>query len=285
MLAFEFEIPEQVLDFLEGAKTYWKPIVKSIAILVIGLILARVIAGILIGPWRGRMTPQAQLLIRKGTTYIAGLLIIVMIMSEFGVNLTTMIGAAGIAGIAIGFAAQTSLSNFISGLFLIWEKPFQVGDVVSVSGQKGVVDSIDLLSLTLRTFDNLSVRIPNETLVKTEVINITRFPIRRFDILLGVGYSEDPEKIIEVLRDIATRNHLVLDEPEPLVAFTGFGESQLDFTLGVWHEREDFVALRNLILSDIKKRFEAEGIEIPFPHRVVVRKTEGNETEGFDPAE
>ncbi|MFT5468498.1 MAG: small-conductance mechanosensitive channel [Verrucomicrobiales bacterium] len=270
---FDLTIPEEITTFLESAKVYWKPVLKSIVILVVGLILARVLAGVLVSPWRSRMTAQARLVIRKTITYLTGLLIIVMILAEFGVNLTTLLGAAGIAGIAIGFAAQASLSNFISGIFLIWEKPFQVGDVIRVGTQAGVVDSIDLLSLTLRTFDNLAVRIPNETIVKSEVVNVTRFPIRRYDIQLGVGYDENPDHVIAVLRKLADDNKTVLQEPEPLVAFTGFGESQLDFTLGVWHEREDFLELRNSILSDIKERFAEEGIEIPFPHRVVVQQS------------
>lgn len=275
-----FTPPEELVRFLKTIQDYWPRIIKALVILIGGLILARVLAHVCVRPLRSHITPQARLIIRKTITYSATLVIAVMIMAEFGFKLTTLLGAAGIAGIAIGFAAQTSLSNIISGIFLLWEKPFQVGDIIKVGEQTGVVESVELLSLTLRTFDNLAVRIPNETIVKSELTNVTRYPIRRFDILLGVSYNEDPDRVLEVLREIAHDNTLVLDEPTPLVSFTGFGESQLDFKLGVWHEREDFLELRNSILRDVKMRFDEVGIEIPFPHRVIVQPVEAKPNSG-----
>jgi small-conductance mechanosensitive channel len=123
----------------------------------------------------GRASEQSAMLARKVVVYAGTALVLVMCMRELGFKLTTLLGAAGIAGIAIGFAAQTSLSNLISGLFLVWEKPVQVGDVIVLGDTTGVVHSIDLLSLQLRTFDNKFVRIPNESLLKSQFTNVT-FP-------------------------------------------------------------------------------------------------------------
>jgi len=225
-----------------------------------------------------RFTPQAGMLTRKGIFYFGSILLIISIFYQMGFKLTALLGAAGIAGIALGFASQTSVSNIISGLFLISEKPFEVGDLVKVNDTKGNILSIDLLSVKLRTLDNQLVRIPNESLIKNQVTNITRFPIRRYDINVGVAYKEDVGKVRDVLLDIAKNNPYCLDEPEPLVLFLNFGDSALEFLFAVWFVKADFFKLRNSIMQDIKERFDAEGIEIPFPHRTLYT---GSVTEPF----
>ncbi len=255
-----------IMDFVS---TRSGAIMTSLVVVAIGFAVT-ILFRIFLRTWKKRLTRQALLILRKAVSYVVTVIVVITVLQQFGVNLTALLGAAGIAGIAIGFAAQTSLANIISGLFLIWEKSFQVGDVIRVSGHVGIVESIDMLSLTLRTFDNLSVRLPNESLVKGDLVNITRYPVRRYDIEVGVSYREDPDRVMAVLRETAQKNLHVLEEPEPLVAMTGFGESALNFFLGVWHEKDDYIVLRNSILRDIKLAFEQEGIEIPYPHRVVV---------------
>src|SRR5690606_20718837 len=151
---------------------------------------------------------------------------------------------------SIGFASQTSASNLISGLFLVGEKPFQLGDIIKVGETVGEVLSIDLLSVKMRTFDNLFVRITNESLIKTEMTNLTRFPIRRFDMLVGVAYREDISKVRETLMQVANANPLCLDEPEPMFFFTGFGDSSLNIQFSVWVKRESFRDLRNTLQED-----------------------------------
>ena len=176
-----------------------------------------------------------------------------------------LLGTAGVAGIAIGFASQTSVSNMISGLFLISEKPFEVNDVITVAGSTGIVMSIDLLSVKIRTFANTFIRIPNETIIKTEVTNITRFPIRRLDINLRVGFDEDIEKVRNLLLEICAENSNILDNPAPLFIFNGFGESAIELFFGVWFDKDSYIAAKNSILLQIKDRFRAEGISIPYP--------------------
>lgn len=207
--------------------------------------------------------PKAQL-IRKTIRYTGYVVAIASILQSMGINLSALLGAAGIAGIAIGFAAQTSVSNLISGLFLISEKSFQIGDVIQAGDITGIVMSIDLLSVKLQTFDNKFVRIPNETIIKTNVINITRFPIRRLDITVGVSYNSDLKKVTGVLKDIAAKNMYVLDNPEPLILIDKFDKSSINILLGVWFEQSKFVNLKNSIIIEIQERFEQEGIEIPY---------------------
>jgi small-conductance mechanosensitive channel len=212
-------------------------------------------------------SPQQAMVVGKLIGYPGFLLIVVLALLEIGFNLTPLLGAAGVVGIAVGFASQTSVSNVISGFFLIGEKPFQVDDVIQVGDTVGRVLSIDTLSVKLRTFDNRFIRIPNETIVKSQVTTVTRFPIRRLDVNVGVAYKEDIPRVRAVLLEVARDNPRVLMEPEPTVFFDGYGDSSLDLRLALWTLRENFFTVKNTMLEEIKARFDAEGIEIPFPHR------------------
>jgi len=169
-------------------------------------------------------------------------------------------------GIAIGFASQTSLSNMISGGFLISERPFAIGELIQVGDILGTVLSIDLLSVKVRTPDNRYVRIPNEHLIKGIITTINRYPVRRVDVRLSVAYKEDVARLRSVLLDVADRNPLCLDEPTPLIIFDKFGDSGLEFLFAVWTTSDRFLDLKNSIMDDLKARLDAEGIEIPFPH-------------------
>lgn len=218
------------------------------------------------------------LLFRRIIYWLVLALFVASALHQLGFSLGVLLGAAGVLSVAIGFASQTSASNLISGLFLIGEKPFQIGDTIKVGNTLGEVLSIDLLSVKLRTFDNLFVRIPNESLIKSEVTNMTRFPIRRFDLQLGVAYKENIANVRKVLFEVAEKNPLSLDEPAPAFLFTGFGDSALTIQFSVWCSTANFRALRNSLQEEIKLAFDAAGIEIPFPHRTLYA---GSETPPF----
>lgn len=213
-----------------------------------------------------KYAPHYGMLAGKVVFYTGLTLIVITIMAELGLSLAPLLGAAGIAGIAIGFASQTSVSNIISGMFLIAEQPFKIEDIIMVGNTTGIVLSIDVLSVKLRTFDNHFVRIPNETLIKTEMKNLTRFPIRRFNAKVSVAYKEDIGQVREILMDVAEKNEYTLSEPKPLILFEAFGTSSIDLLLLVWAPTKQYTLLRNSIQEEIKARFDRDGIEIPFPH-------------------
>jgi len=216
-----------------------------------------------------KATPQRRMLVRKAIAYAGFVIVLMTVLAELGVKLTAILGAAGIVGIAVGFASQTSVSNIISGLFLISEKPFAVGDVIRIGTTTGIIQSIDLLSIKLRTFDNLFVRIPNEKILSSEVTNITRFPIRRMDIMIQVSYRENLDRVREVLAEVARANRYCLDEPAPVILATELKENGVELLFGLWFSKADFLSLKNSILQDVLERFRAEGIEIPYPQRSV----------------
>ncbi len=240
---------------------------RAMLLLVIGFVVASMASRLARRLASRRFTTHHVMLIRRLVFYLILALFIASAMRELGFSLAVLMGAAGVLTVAIGFASQTSASNLISGLFLIGERPFSVGDVIRVGSTTGEVLSIDALSVKLRTFDNLFVRIPNETLIRSEVTTLTRFPIRRLDLTIGVAYREDIASVRSVLFAVAESNPRCLDDPAPLFIFLGFGDSALEMQFSVWARRENFLELRNSIQLDIKVAFDAAGIEIPFPHR------------------
>lgn len=243
--------------------------VRILVLIVIVLPLAWYLAGKARGVVTRHSSQQSGLLVQKLITYTATVVVAVTVLWELGFKLAPLLSAAGIAGIAIGFAAQTTLSNFISGLFLISEKPFQIGDLITVGTTTGIVLSIDLMSVKVRTFDNKFVRLPSSQLIQNPLTNVTRFPIRRLDINVGVAYKEDISRVRKALAEVADNNPHCLDEPAPLIIFQQFGDSSLDFLLAVWCVKTDFLVLKNSIMQEIKETFDRAGIEIPFPHRTI----------------
>jgi small-conductance mechanosensitive channel len=242
---------------------------RAAMLLAVGLIAARLASRLPERLMAKRFTPHYIMIGKRAVYYSVLALFVASALSELGFGLSILLGAAGILSVAIGFASQTSASNLISGLFLIGERPFEVGDTISVGSVTGEVLSIDLLSVKLRTPDNLYVRIPNETLIKGEVTTLTRFPIRRLDVDIGVSYREDIARVRELLMQVAGRNPLCLAEPKPVFVFNGFGESALNIQFSVWTRREDLAETRNTLLQEIKRAFDAAGIDIPFPHRTL----------------
>ena len=204
---------------------------------------------------------------------IGGWLILAIFSSaalhQLGFNLSVLLGAAGIFSVALGFAAQTSAANIISGLFVIGERSFVVGHTIQAGNHTGEVLSIDLLSVKLRTADNRYVRIPNETIIKTDVVNLSKFPIRRADLLISISYNTDIAKARAVLLDVASKNPLCLDEPRPQINLRGFGESSVDLEFLVWAARQNYGEMRDAMQEQIKNAFDAARIEFPFPTRTL----------------
>ncbi len=244
-------------------------ILRAFVILVLGWILARLASRGLGHIVRRYTAAQETMLARNITFYLVLGVVVVSALRELGFDLSVLLGAAGILTVAAGFASQTSASNLISGLFLIGERAFVVGDTIKLGDTIGEVLSIDLLSVKLRTPDNLYVRVPNETLIKSEIVNLTRHPIRRIDITFGVAYRTDIAKLQPLLNEVATANPLCLIEPKPLFIFIGFGDSSLNIQFSVWAKRENFLDLKNGIQTEIKAALDAHGIEFPFPQRTL----------------
>lgn len=250
--------------------------VRVILILGIGIPLLKLIKRIATKLVSGRLSPQSEQLIVRTVYYLSILILLMSVLNEFGFKLSALLGAAGVFGLAIGFAAQTSVSNIISGIFLISEKPFQIGDVVEINGTIGTVVSIDLLSVKLKTPDNRFVRVPNETTIKNDVINITRFPKRRVNINVSVAYKEDLNRVLGLLKQVAAEEPLSLSDPAPVLMVETFADSGIDILFGVWGNTADYFDLKTALMIRIKETFDKEHIEIPFPHISLMAGSDSN---------
>jgi small-conductance mechanosensitive channel len=245
---------------------YVRSLSLALLIFAVGVALAQLLHRFL--PVR-RLHPQHQLVVRRVVKYLVLGITVSLSLRVLGVSLGVLMGTAGILTVAIGFAAQTSASNLISGIFLMAERPFVIGDVVKVGETIGEAVSVDLLSVRLRSFDGLLIRIPNETMLRSNVTNLTHYPVRRYDMKIGVAYQEELGHVRKVLMGVADANTICLVEPEPQVLILGYGESAVDLQFSFWSTRENFPALRNSMHEAVKIAFEAEGIKIPFPHRTL----------------
>lgn len=241
-------------------------IVRLIIIFAIGFLLIRIFRFVIRNILSRNQNRQSQMLVNKFVTYAGFSVLFIILLSEMGIQLNAILGAAGILGLAVGVASQKSLGNIISGLFLVAEKSFEIGDVIKVGDKTGSVYSVDFLAIMLKTFDNLLIRIPNETLISAEITNITRFPIRRMDFALSVSHRDDLKKVMEILLSIALNNPLCLDDPQPLVLLKDLSDSGTSVQFGVWFEKANFVKVRNSVIVEIKKNFGDENITIPHPH-------------------
>jgi len=257
---------------------YLAKLLRACLLLILGFIFAKLLSYYSTRFSEKVFTLQTSFLIKRLVYHLIFILFVFSALLEMGFNLNVLLGAASVLTVAVGFASQTSASNFISGIFLMAERSFSVGDVIRVGSTVGEVLSIDLLSVKLRTFDNLFVRLPNETLIKSEVTTLTKFPIRRLDLKIGIAYKENIDKVKRILQQVASDNPLSLEEPKPVYIFQGFEDSSLSLQFSVWAKRENFLELKNSIYEQIKIAFDKEEIEIPFPH---ISLYAGSATEPF----
>jgi MscS family membrane protein len=208
---------------------------------------------------------------------VSGLMIIgagvYAILVAWKIDLTAWLASAGIIGIAVGFAARDTLANLFAGIFILADAPYKLGDfIVLGNGERGMVTQIGIRSTRLLTRDDIEITIPNSVIANSTIVNETGGPHakRRVRVLVGVAYGSDIDKVRDVLLQVASESRHSADQPEPRVRFRAFGDSSLDFQLQIWIDEP---RLRGRAMDELNtavyKRFEAEGIEIPFPQRVV----------------
>lgn len=260
-----FELPDWVK--MEEFQNLMTKILHVLIWLVIAYLLLKIICRIVKKVTQYKMSPQASNLTVKIVKQLGFIIMFVESFSLLGFDILTILGAASIIGVAVGFASQTSLSNIISGLFLVGERQINLGDTIEIQGIRGQVDSINLMSVLLRLPNNTLVRVPNEMIIKNPVSNITRFSTRRYDLDVGVDYNADMDHVEATIRDVLQEHPMCLNDPAPTIIFTGFQDSSLGYKIGAWCSTDDYMKFQLEIPKQIKKRFDQEGISIPFPIR------------------
>ena len=257
---------QQFIDFFHKLIT-WENLFKLIgAVIVIFCvsIVFKLISRAIKSISPEKLLPQHNQLIRKIITYLSFTIVAMYVLSLFGIKLSAIWGAAGIAGVAIGFAAQTSVSNLISGLFVLSERVIKIGDFITVDGESGTVDSVGLLSVKIHTNDNQMIRIPNSTIINSALKNNNYFENRRMTFQISIDYNSDMNKALEVLQTVPALCPTVLKDPEPKVWYDGFGDSGINMTLAVWFVPANLIQTKNDVFIAMKKVFDEANINIPF---------------------
>ena len=190
-------------------------------------------------------------------------------LSQMGIELGPLLAGVGVAGFILGFAVQDSLSNFAAGLMLLAYRPYDVGHSIEAAGVLGKVSNMSLVSTTIVTFDNQRLVVPNSKIWGGVIRNISAEPTRRVDMVFGIGYNDDIDQAEAVLRDIVTSHELVLEDPEPVIQLDALADSSVNFVVRPWTLNGDWATVRWDVTREVKRRFDAEGISIPFPQRDV----------------
>ena len=203
-------------------------------------------------------------------TYIALLTFVILAaLGMLGIQTTSFIAVLGAAGLAIGLALQGSLSNFAAGVLMIIFRPFKVGDFIEAAGVAGTVEEIQIFTTQLATADNKTIIIPNAKLTADNIINYSTKGTRRADMVFGIGYEDDIDKARDIITEILSNDERVLTDPPLQVAVSELADSSVNFVTRAWVKAGDYWGVVFDATETVKKRFDAEGISIPFPQRDV----------------
>jgi small-conductance mechanosensitive channel len=248
-------------------------ILATIVIIVAGFAIAR-FARILTTRYIGsHLPPDTRRTLGRILYYVIVAIALLSALGVSGINLSGLFLASSIAGIVIGFATQSLFSNLISGVFLQIDKPMKIGDPVLITGKlpdvAGVVVEITTLSSRLRMFDGTYVRLPNSDVFLSEIRNYSSAAARRVEITLGIAYGEDIGKVKGLIRKSLSQTPLVLIEPSPDVYVESLGDSAVNINVWCWVPFSVWFDMRKQIIQQIKQELDANGIELPFPQRVV----------------
>jgi small conductance mechanosensitive channel len=201
-------------------------------------------------------------------TYILLLTFVILAaLGKLGVQTTSFIAVVGAAGLAIGLALQGSLANFAAGVLMIIFKPFKVGDYIEGAGVSGTVEEIQIFTTQLKTPDNKTIIIPNAKLTADNITNFSAKPVRRVDFVFGVSYTDDIDRVKEVISDVLNQDKRILSDPPVTVGLLELADSSVNFAVRPWVNASDYWGVYFDINEQMKKRFDAEGISIPFPQR------------------
>lgn len=271
-------IPNNTIN-LFGIEVAPLTILLTMVIILAGFAIARLVRMITSKYIGTKLPPDTRRTLGKTIYYVIIAIALLSALGVSGVDLSGIVLAGGIAGIVIGFAMQSLFSNLISGIFLQIDKPMKIGDPVLITGKlpdvAGVVVEITTLSSRLRMFDGTYVRLPNSDVFLSEIRNYSNAAARRVEISVGIAYKEDAAKVIGIIRKSLKETPLVLVEPDPDVYVDSLGDSAVNINVWCWVPFSIWFDMRKQIIQQIKRELDSNGIEMPFPQRVVYLAKQG----------
>lgn len=251
-------------------------LLTALAIFIVSLYLARVLSRVLRRVLHSRKAPEGVVHILSQLTLWTVTIIGVITALQRFVDVTAFLAGLGIIGFTVGFALQDVMKNFAAGIILLLQQPFNVGEVIGVSGFEGTVLRIDLRTTEMKALDGRIVTLPNADVLASPIINFTRADRRRIELPVGVGYKTDTEIARRVVLEAVQHVPGYVAEPAPLIGFSNFGDSALQMTALFWIDtsKTNPIAAKDAAFSEVKRALDREGIDIPFPIRMVYTQPE-----------
>jgi small conductance mechanosensitive channel len=254
----------------EWATFYGLKIIAAIVVFIVGRWVAKVLRNLVEKMMIRAKVDETLVKFVGNLTYVALLAIVVIAaLNQLGIQTTSFIAIIGAAGLAVGLALQGSLANFAAGVLMIIFRPFKVGDYVEGGGTAGTVEAIGIFTTNLTSPDNKVIIVPNAKMTGDNIVNYSAKDIRRLDLVFGVSYSDDLQKVKNVLLDILKAESRVLQNPAPTIGVLELADSSVNFAVRPWVKGADYWPLFFDLKERIKERFDAESISIPFPQQDV----------------
>lgn len=264
----QFEFSMETLQAL--LITYGAKVVLAILVFLIGKWLAGKITSIIAKLMEKNNVDQTLVkFLRNILYYLLLATVLVAVAGQLGINTASFLTIIGAASLAIGLALKDSLSNFSSGVMLILFRPFKVGDYITAGGESGTVDEISIFNTILNTPDNQRKIIPNGAIANSTITNVTAYPTRRMDLVIGVSYDDDLKKTKKILEDIIAGRDDLLKDPAPTIAVAELADSSVNFVVRPWVKTSDYWGVRFQLIEQIKNTLDENGITIPYPQRDV----------------
>ena len=264
----------QIQSFLESIiellTVFGFKILAAIIVFLVGNWVAKWIRGIIQNFMEKRQLEATVTGFVSSLSYYAMITFVVIVaLGQLGVRTASFVAIIGAAGLAVGLALQGSLSNFASGVLLVIFRPFKVGDFVEAGGVAGVVNSIEIFYTILKSPDNKKIIVPNSNIMAGNIINYSAFPIRRVDLVFGIGYKDDIDQAKQIIWDTLNQDDRILQDPPAIVSVCELADSSVNFAVRPWVNGADYWNVFFDTTETIKKQFDAVGISIPYPQRDV----------------
>lgn len=251
---------------IEGLLALSEVTIRAAVTLLIGYIIIRMLLGVLKKILeKSTLDVSLHTFILNSVKAALWIVLIVTVLGVLGIPTSTFVAVLGAAGAAIALALKDSLGNIAGGIIILVTKPFKQGDFIDITEIAGVVEHIDLLYTTLRTFDNKIVSIPNGKITTGVMVNYSKEDIRRVDCRFSVGYDDDIAEVKNVLFAVAEANPDILAEPEPFAGVAGHGESAVEIDFRVWCDTDKYWDVKYFLEENVKIAFDEAGISIPYP--------------------
>ena len=213
--------------------------------------------------------------------YAILVLVMIAVFAQFGIQTTSIIAVLGAAGLAVGLALQGTLANIAAGVLLLFLRPFRVGESIDAGSIAGTVREIGLFSTELQTWDGIYLMVPNSQLASAAILNYSRLPTRRLNLVIGISYTDDIDKTLKVLSELLQNDERILDDPAHQVMVKELADSSVNINLRCWTNRENYWSLRFDLTKQAKQRLDEYDISIPFPQRDVHLYHEGKQPEAM----